>query len=567
MGTLTEKPKNLQVIIWACVLILMLGVSLSNFHSYQLGTHFDDARYVILGRSLIASPVYGMINYPGVPEPGKYPFGYPIILAPFLLLFPGNLDVLQVSSLLATALIVVTLFWGWRWFFPEKSYWWGLAVTALYALAPLTIDHTRRVMSEPVFTLFCLVTILLANQYLERKKASWGWRIAISFTLIFTVFTRTIGFLLFTLIIVFMFIRIGWVFWKELARILGLMAAIVGLVVILTPVQLRDLFPSEYLHDENARFIVSIFKTSQSPTPAQTTPVPGGPLLGSPDPAINLRAKSSTLSTLVNYGLKQHFGSDLRVVVLPLGTGQEEQLIANQIGYPRLPIIIGYLISFLIAFGFFVLLRRQFDNLFLLFALVYFLAIFFWTWNDPRLLYPIQTQLIFAFLVGINTGIVWLAGIITRKSLPTGTKHIIACLLVLALFGISLYKSVQIQDSRIHAGDLRARTSWLLSHAGQNSIILSEAPEIDYIYSGRKTVAYPSPATASVLKDFLIRNNIEYILIAPEIRWQDTYQPLYSAGTNTMLLLSEVLRAEKILSQVYANDSDSIRIYRVTGGS
>ncbi|MBI5651031.1 MAG: hypothetical protein HZC40_11405, partial [Chloroflexi bacterium] len=163
-------PTRIQIILWLVLVSVTLVLALGNYQTYLLGTHFDDARYVILARSLVLSDQYGMINAPGDPPAGKYPFVYPLLLTPFIFLFPHDPDALKFLSLIATVINLSLLFWGWRWFSHTRSYWWGLAIAALYGLAPMTIDLARRVMSEPVFTTFVLIAIILAERAAQRYR-------------------------------------------------------------------------------------------------------------------------------------------------------------------------------------------------------------------------------------------------------------------------------------------------------------------------------------------------------------------------------------------------------------
>src|SRR6266487_1209383 len=95
-------PSRTQIVIWLGLVAAVLLVSLSNYQSYQIGTHYDDARYIVLAQSLAFSNQYGMINGPAPIAPGKYPFGYPLLLVPGLRLFPERLDLLKIPSLFAT---------------------------------------------------------------------------------------------------------------------------------------------------------------------------------------------------------------------------------------------------------------------------------------------------------------------------------------------------------------------------------------------------------------------------------------------------------------------------------
>ena len=240
-------PNRMQITSWGFLLVLALFLSIRDYQSYQFGAHFDDARYVILAQSLVKSDSYGMINYPGEPGETQYPFGYPLLLAPFVAMFPGNFDVLKVVSLLAILANATIVFWGWRWF-SSRSYWWALAVLSLLLLAPITIVFTRRVMSEPIFITFYLLAIILAEQSARSRKVR-GWIIWISLVLTGVLFLRTIGIILVASILFYLLLSRRKRFLKELFFIGSLMVLFVGLILAFTSVQIDNLIPATYLDD------------------------------------------------------------------------------------------------------------------------------------------------------------------------------------------------------------------------------------------------------------------------------------------------------------------------------
>jgi 4-amino-4-deoxy-L-arabinose transferase-like glycosyltransferase len=559
LNTTENQPMRPQVALWIMIVLLTIGISLFHYKAYQPGTHFDDARYVILARSLLYSPNYGMINFPGDFVLAKYPFGYPLLIAIPMFLFPNNLVMLQVPSLVATILNVGLLFWGWRWLFPEKSYWWGLAVTALYAIAPMTIDQSRRIMSEPVFTFFCLAAIVLAERYVRGKRPR-GWGLLISVVLTGVLFTRSIGIELIGIVFLYLLFKGGRAFWKEFAVILAQMAILVGLVVIITPVQLRDLLPLEYLKDENARFLQTLFNGN----PADQADKPPSSLGPTDSVATSTTTtKSASLSVLVSFGLQQHLGHDLRQIAFPIGGGTAEDTVSRSLSIPWLPLAFGYFTSGIVIFGFIRLLGQNQTSLFLIFAVIYFGTSFVWVWNDLRLLYPIQPQIQLGYLTGIEGILLWLTSFIRRKDLRDDLqKYVLACLFGLLIF-VSAYKSTQIDDSRLHTGDFQLRTNWFVTHSNPSDIIMTEAPEIDYLYGGRKTVYYPLLASPAQLEAYLKYNHVQYILVAPKVEWQATFQPKYSDVTLQLMPLLDKLQSNHRLQLAFSSEQDHVMVYRV----
>lgn len=549
---LLTAPTRVQGLVWIALLCGLLTIALSNYHTYLLGTHFDDARYVILARSLVISDQYGMINAPGDPPAGKYPFVYPLLLTPFIILFPQDPNALKFLSLIATAVNFTLLFWGWRWFSRTRSYWWGLAIAALVTLAPITIDQTRRVMSEPVFTTFVLIAIILAEQAAQKLPGRW-WSLAMSAALVGALFTRSIGIVLIACIFAYLLFKRGKAFALQLASVVALMAVIVSVIILTTPVQLRDLLPSEYLKDENAGLVMAPV-TGVVPTedgaPSATVSTP---------PDWTQKVKTLVIDYILIYGTVHHFGKDMRVIAFPLGGGGREEALAERIGLPFLPLLFGFCISGLVLFGWYRQFKQEGLTLLLMFGVVYLATLFLWVWDDPRLLYPIQPQIQLGLLLGIEALVVFLATRVRFRS-PYAILAGIAILLIL----IAAIKGTQIEDSRLHTGDIRARTTWLAKNAPPSAILMSEASEIDYLYGGRKTVTYPTVTSPAQLEEFLIAHKIDYVLIAPFIQWQTEYKPTYSKTTTKFKSWFEEFAALKRATLVYSFEPEMIRIYQIT---
>lgn len=554
----TTWPTPLQVGLWTVVLLSLAVISIDQYPAHQVGTTQDDAQYVILARSLVQSKVYGMINKPGEPGLGKFPFGYPLFLAPGVLLFPNNLNVLRASSLVLTILNMALLFWGWQWIYPRKSYWWGLAISGLYALAPMTVDQTRMIMAEPLFMFFCLTSILLGRLYVQGFRPAW-WSTAISFTLIFSAVTRTIGFILVAVVLTYLLVATGWQFWKKIVLIGLQMAALVGLVLAVTPVQVRDLIPTEYLRDENARFVLALF--NRTPLQPALSSAPSANAAANPAVAAPVKTKATSLEVLFFFNLKQHFGKDLRWVALPVGGGAGEDAVASRLGIPWAPWVIGYGISCLVILGFVRILWHDRLSLFTWFGFIYFGVMMLWVWDTIRLLYPVQPLILFSFIAGVEAFLVVLLKPF-RKRIPQigryGLAVVATCLIV-----ISGLKSATLDDTRQHNGDLASRSTWLTAHTAPAAIVMTELPETDYLYSARKTVGYPDLSTAEQLRSDLLSSHVQYVLVAPENVWQEQYTMMYSHAVKTMLPLLAELSAQHFVRPVYDSKADGIQIFQV----
>ena len=559
VDVVARKPNRLQALLWLVLLIVFLILSLRRHHANQVGSWFDDAHYVTLARSLLQSDQFGLINEPG-DEPGDpwYPFAYPLLLAPFVAVLPGNLDALKLLSMTATAANAALLFWGWPLFSP-RSRWWGLGVTGLYLLSPTTLTLSQMVMSEAVFMTACLVAMLGAERAVQGRQGRW-WSLFMGVVLTFALFARTLGVALVLAVLVYLLIRKGRSFWRPLLQTLGVMIAATALVLVLTPVQVSGLLPLRYLHQEDAAFIVSLGGL----LPAVDT--------GELPSAIYLEEETSTggkqLDANKFFGrllpkLRQNLLLDYRNAVVPAGGGASEQALVERLGFPSLSLIAGAVVLALLALGSVRWLVRDGLSVMWVFALFHAAALLLWRWIGTRLLYPIQPQLYLAFLLGLEGVLVWVGTLPKNRNVRRAVDAILVATVILMLL-LSIGKGLTVADSRLRKGDLAQRTSWLRDHAAPDAILMSEAPIQDYLYGGNKTVPHPrSVASAQELDRYMAERGVDYVLIAPDLAEDDSRRPTLSDLSKRLLPLLSALVSEGRAVVVYESDEDLIQLFEV----
>jgi 4-amino-4-deoxy-L-arabinose transferase-like glycosyltransferase len=102
-------------------------------------------------------------------------------------------------------------------------------VAGLYALCPLTIDQSRMVMSEPLFTTFCLVGLILAEQAVQGQRGRW-WSLAMASALVLAVFTRTVGVVVIVVVLISFAASRRRSLWPGMATAAVLMIVLVGVI-------------------------------------------------------------------------------------------------------------------------------------------------------------------------------------------------------------------------------------------------------------------------------------------------------------------------------------------------
>jgi hypothetical protein len=553
----TIEARWLQTGIWIILILWTTALTLSQLDAFQIGAYSDDATYVVLARSLAFADQYGLINAPGEhPEIAPFPCGFPLMLAPFARL-TSIPQAIKIPSLIATLAVASILFWGWP-ILSHYSRWWGLAISGLYLLAPLTVNHARMVMSEAVFTLFLLAAIWLVERIARGGQSTWV-TLATGVLSVMIPITRTVGLLLLPVALAYLIVRCGRRVWRELGRLFIGGALCVGLILAFTPVDVSGLFPLRYLTESNAALLTALRLKFAPSDPALVMPNEylQQDEAGSP-PQVDDRQLIATYAQRA----ARHIYSDMRQLVLPAGGGDREQALADRLGLPNLPVVIGLLTFGLIVLGYVRWLGKSGVRLLSLFTPIYVVGLLFWNWDSPRLLYPVQPPLQFALLLGIDAT---LFGILTRDQAAKMTRYrqggMAALIVILAL--VSTYSSLRIGNSEDYVGDLRARTAWIQANTNASAVLMTETPQIDYLYSERRTVPFPHQiTTATALADALRQTGADYILVAPQIRWGDANNPTYSPETWELLPWIEELERQGKLSLIHSPDSMQ-RVYQV----
>jgi hypothetical protein len=564
-----DRPTRPQVIIWVASLITFLAIAIINFPKYQVGVTIDDAMYIVLAKSLISAKDYGLINFPGVPVATSYPFGFPLILAPLVAFFPTQFAVYKLLSLAAILLNASLLFWGWPRLTRNLSFWWGLMVNALYLFSLTTVDLSGRVMSEPVFQTFYLLAILAAERVVFSQKTRW-WSFLLGIFLIFIISIRIIGIFFVFGIIMYIIIVTGKRFINKFWPALAGAMLVLTLVILGTPVKAADLLPIGYLDDRQAYIVLQVVSAIYPDWENNST------LGTSSQASVNIEKNMSGnnlkwgryFNDYVIEGIKQHLGADVRTAISPFPGATRERAFVKQIGMPWLSGLIGSIFSGVMIFGLIQWFKLEKITAFNLTSVIYFASLFLWVWDGSRFLFPILPQLFIGFLLG-GYGLLQVLNKLFNKTKIISINQFIPIffyILVIAYAVLFIYKDVIISDSRQHVGIITDRTDWVITNTPESSVLMTEYPLPDYLYSGRKTVRFPYPEkTVNEICLYLRDNNVTYALIAPKLTWMKPfYIPEYSADTLDLLPKLEELTLHGKLDLVHQSDADPIRVYRVS---
>ncbi|MBK6734639.1 MAG: hypothetical protein IPG61_11215 [bacterium] len=156
---LLARPGQRQRLLLAAIVVVWAGFVALRVGEAPVGSITDDAVYVETARSLAEGrgPVLAVGPDAAPANPGLFPPGFPLLLAPLALAFPASLAALKMVPLLAAALLLPLC---WRLPGPGAAPRVRLALVALTALNPWVVGWSGRVLSDLPFTVLSLAALL-----------------------------------------------------------------------------------------------------------------------------------------------------------------------------------------------------------------------------------------------------------------------------------------------------------------------------------------------------------------------------------------------------------------------
>ncbi|MBI2333977.1 MAG: hypothetical protein HYU84_17775 [Chloroflexi bacterium] len=521
---MSQRNSNLFLL----VLILASAVlALLRFNSLQIGTSYDDAKYIILAESLASGQGYELINFPRPQIERNFPLGWSLLLASFTLVFPKNYDALKIVSLV---LWLASIFLVYKLFSKRLTSPYLEILTALVALNPLLIGTSVTVMSESAYLFFSLFA-LLAFDKAEGKKI--GWLVPAVLLAFYSQQIRTIGIALTVSLLIYLFAR-------------GVILSEAKNLYTRGKDPLLSLRVTwfEIFHRFKDFGIVSILFII-------------GFLLQS---WINLRNGGAVISS--GYEAQVLSGSVTEKIgqVWANASGYFDQVFAGSlipIFGTRLDVMFSWLsvplnivILLVLAVGIFAL-KPKLEWMHIYFVIYMAGILAFWNPQvgsvKARFLIPILPFLYFYFLHGLK----WLIKGNSRVAIGIAA----ATALVLIARNLQDWRS----PIREQMTDLSIGTSWIAENASADAIVMVNEPVPAYVHVKRKTIGFPK--NDQELEKYLENQGIDYIVIAPLLQ-----SPRSTELDKDVREILDIINSSPLTYRVVFEDiENNVRVYEYAG--
>jgi hypothetical protein len=481
------------------------------FNSLQIGTSYDDAHYIILAESLSSGQGYQLINFPHPQIERAFPPGWPILLAPLTLLFPGNYALLKLFTLV---LWLVSLFLMYKLFTKRIESPYLEILVGVIAINPLLIGTSVTVMSENAYLLFSLIVLTLFDAW-DGRKDGWNYRLIflIALVALYIQLIRTVGLSICIALIVYFLL-------KRRFREAGITTGIFALGALL----------QAWLNLRNGGAVVSASYESQ---------VFNSSVIGK---------IGQMWANVLGY-----FSEILAGSLVPI-FGEK---VTSMVG-PIIPLLANTIIILLVIFGLAISLKNF--RLMDVYFVIYILAILAF-WNPRvgsvkvRFLIPIIPFLYFYFIQGMR----WCINKLTKDNVTSSTRIMVgvtgAIILLLLARNLQDWRN-PIMDQMT---DLSIGTDWISQNAPADAIVMVNEPVPAYVHVQRKTVAYPDDQN---LEKYLDNQGVDYIVVAPKLQSPRTTELDEYAETQVLPFLES--NPDRFVV-VYDNSEYNVTVYQYTG--
>ncbi len=454
----------------APLMVALLAFSLSAWtFDIKLSLTGDNTEFITLARSLTQGDGLSYINQPDPRPATKYPFGFPLMLAPLAAVETGGGQ--PVSDWVAMKWLIVCLFAAGM----ALVYLWlrellGVLAASIGALLcltnPLLLAYSHQVMSEIPYLLFAMFGLLaLARAWPESGSLSINaWSVLGFISMMWAYHVRSFGVVLIAALVLLLVVRRNW---RQVAIV------VMASVAMTLPWMLRNRSVSG-----GGFYVKQLFQVN-----------PYQPELG----YLDVSGFLTRLSYHVVWNLFE------RLPAAFVRNLEADHPLSRLVAVA------------LVTAGIYAIVQCVRHRQFLL-PLVYTVLsmglIFSWPWVDERFLLPLIPLFIFFVL--------YTTRMILRRAAGTTTTVIAAVLLVLVLGS----NAAALVDLRVKGqAEYEPRWNnyfkaglWLRSNGEGGQIVACRKPFWMYVVSGLPTIVYPFKPPSEVV-DTMQRRKVTYVVV------------------------------------------------------
>ena len=448
LNIFSSKPTiNLLIIV---TLSLILSIVLFDSNGVIIS---DAATYVILAKSLIQGKGFSVLNSPLEPLPKggeTYPFGYPVIIAFFYILFGGDLLLLRTSSII---LFLVGIYLSYLFFKRKLDVFFLSCVIFLIGINASILQYTDSLLSEMAYFVFSILAILMFEEGTQRypKNKRGTYYLALSVLLIvFTYYIRSVGIALIISAVIFFIIKRDY----KMAGIIAL-----SLILLLLPWYLRNKH-----YGLESGYIRQLFLKDYY-----------APNLGTFEPI-------KLLIHRLSINLPKYF-----IIIIPKSI---VNIIPEFIFFSQLRSILWCILSLFVMFPmfygyFFTLLKKK--TILEIYIFFYISICLLWPeyWGYVRFIIGVIPFFIYYFIIGVK--------LILKKVGLSSRAVKFGVLFIVALLTVSHFERISFQANHkpmdYDYGYVEA-AKWLKENTPPNSVVIAKKPGAIYLYSDRKSADF-----------------------------------------------------------------------------
>ena len=448
---MTLHPRSYEKIV--IVMCVLFGIIYLLTLNPLLGINGDNAKYIVLAKSIVSGNGFRIISSPDKPQETRYGFGYPLLIAPVVYFFPDNVIALKLISVFFAAASLIAIFQLFR---KCAGLPVAIAIMALSGICHYTVFYAHQVMTEIPYLLFSVLTIYFIEKYSDADTYKNKYLLLGSMGLAMAYFVKTVGIFLFISAIGYFLIR---------KKIVKAVLIFLCFLVITGPWFIRNLTVSE-----SPSYLAELM---------QKNPY---------DPEQGMITLSSIRERVV-WGVKYH-----------------RRTISNMFGYYNqkswlfvLPVMI---------VGFAVSCRRRI-YLHNIYVPLYLIVYLFWYWKTLRFVVPLVPFIFYYFI----TGLVVLSRKKQAARIVTGAAILLIFLLNLQI-DITLIRNEQKADYYLPEWENYFQIAdWVRGNAPESAIVMCRKPYLFYLRSNRSTVEYPFTRDAEKIISTIRKNGVDYVVL------------------------------------------------------